>query len=205
MAKSERMRSRSRSCPASPRSLSTAPPSLCPPVSKPSGERGASSAASSDTPIDGMMSFMILPLLFFLAFTADDSAALLPDGPGKEAVGKICTECHDTANIRKLRLPRDGWSEKIDDMVDRGAKGSDQEMMAVLDYLTKNFGPDSKLYVNTAPFGEIKTILGLTNDETQAILDYRQKNGNFQQWKDLLKVAGVEGKKIEAKKDLLAF
>ena len=148
---------------------------------------------------------MLLPLFFFLAFAADESAKLLPDAPGKEVVAKVCTECHDTSNIRKLRIPRNEWSDKMDDMVDRGAKGTDQEMMAILDYLTQNFGPDSRIFVNTAPFSELKSVLQLTNDETTAVVEYRQKNGNFQQWRDLLKVAGVDGKKIEAKKDLLAF
>ena len=148
---------------------------------------------------------MLLPLLFFLAFAADDSAKLLPDGPGKDTVGKVCTACHNTDSIRKQRLARDQWSEKMDDMIERGAKGSDEELSAVLDYLTQNFGKDSKLYINTAPFGELKSVLGLTNDETNAVLDYRKQNGNFQQWRDLLKVAGLDGKKIEAKKDLLAF
>ena len=147
----------------------------------------------------------MVPILFLLAFAADESAALLPDGAGKEAVGKVCTACHDTANIRQLRLTRDKWSEKIDDMTDRGAQGTDQEMMAVLDYLTKNFGPDSKIYVNTAPYAELKAVLKLSNAETDAVLAYREKNGHFQQWTDLLKVAGLDGKKIEAKKDLLAF
>lgn len=148
---------------------------------------------------------MLLPLFFFLAFAADESAKLLPDAPGKEVVSKVCTECHDTSNIRKLRIPRNEWSDKMDDMVDRGAKGTDQEMMAILDYLTQNFGPDSRIFVNTAPFSELKSVLQLTNDETTAVIEYRKKNGNFQQWSDLLKVAGVDGKKIEAKKDLLAF
>jgi competence protein ComEA len=148
---------------------------------------------------------MMLPVFLFLVLVADESAALLPGGPGKDVVSRICTDCHDTSNIRKLRMARDGWSEKIDDMVERGAKGTDQEMTVVLDYLTKNFGPDSKINVNTAPFSELKAILGLTNDETEAVLDYRKKNGNFQQWKDLLRIAGVEGKKIEVKKDLLVF
>jgi competence protein ComEA len=93
----------------------------------------------------------------------------------------------------------------MDDMVDRGAKGSDAEMMAVLDYLTQNFGKGSKIYVNTAPFGELKAVLGLSNDETNAVLEYRKQNGDFKQWSDLLKVAGLDGKKVEAKKDLLAF
>ena len=147
---------------------------------------------------------MMLPVLF-LVLAADQSGALLPDGPGKETVSRICTDCHDTANIRKLRLPRDQWSDKMDEMVDRGAKGTDQEMAAVLDYLTQNFGPDSKIYVNSAPFSELKAILKLTNEETDAVLAYRKQNGNFQQWRDLLKVAALDGKKIEAKKDLLAF
>lgn len=148
---------------------------------------------------------MLLPVMFFLAFAADESAKLLPNAPGKEAVGKVCTVCHNTDSIRKQRLARDEWSEKMDDMIERGAKGSDEEMTAVLDYLTENFGKNSKLFVNTAPFGELKSVLGLTNDETNAVLDYRNQNGDFQQWKDLLKVAGLDGKKIEAKKDLLVF
>lgn len=135
----------------------------------------------------------------------DASAKLLPDGPGKAAVGKVCTACHNTDSIRKQRLAREQWSDKMDDMVDRGAKGTDDELMAVLDYLTQNFGKDSKMYVNTAPYGELKSVLGLTNEETEAILAYRKQNGNFQQWRDLLKVAGLDPKKIEAKKDLLVF
>ncbi len=148
---------------------------------------------------------MLLPLAFFLAMAADDSAKLLPDSPGRDAVGKVCTACHNTDSIRKQRLPRDQWSEKMDDMIERGAKGTDEEMTAVLDYLTLNFGKDSKIYVNTAPFGELKAVLGLSNDETNAVLEYRKQNGNFQQWQDLLKVPGLDGKKIEGKKDLLAF
>ncbi|HEV2448547.1 MAG TPA: helix-hairpin-helix domain-containing protein [Candidatus Sulfopaludibacter sp.] len=146
-----------------------------------------------------------LPFLLFLALAADETAGLLPDGPGKEITGKICTDCHDTANIRKQRLSRDKWSEKIDEMVDRGAQGTDEEMAAVLDYLARNFGPGSKMFVNTAPYSELKTILGLTNPETDAIIAYRAKNGNFHDWTDLLKVEGLDSRKIEAKKDLLAF
>ncbi len=118
---------------------------------------------------------MLLPLFFFLAFAADESAKLLPDAPGKEVVSKVCTECHDTSNIRKLRIPRNEWSDKMDDMVDRGAKGTDQEMMAILDYLTQNFGPDSRIFVNTAPFSELKSVLQLTNDETTAVIEYRKE------------------------------
>lgn len=139
------------------------------------------------------------------AFAADESAKLLPDGPGKDAVAKVCSECHATDNIRKLRLSRDEWSDKIGEMVDRGAEISEAERSAVLDYLLQNFGPDSKIWVNTAPLTELKSILKLSNEESQAVIDYRKQNGAFSQWTDLLKVPGLDRKKIEARKDVMAF
>lgn len=138
-------------------------------------------------------------------FAADASAKLLPEGSGKDAVAKVCSECHATDNIRKLRLNRDDWSEKIGDMVDRGAEGTEAELAAVLEYLTRNFGPDSKILVNTAPLTELKSILKLSNEEAMAVVDYRKENGNFTDWTGLLKVPGIDGKKIEAKKDVMAF
>jgi competence ComEA-like helix-hairpin-helix protein len=59
--------------------------------------------------------------------------------------------------------------------------------------------------VNTAPMIEFKAVLALTADEASAIVDYRNTNGDFHQLSDLLKVPGVDGKKIEGKKDLLEF
>ncbi len=151
-----------------------------------------------------------LPLVFAaaafcFAATADEAADRLPPGAGKAAFVKTCSECHGFDSIRKQRLSRDDWSEKIDDMVDRGATATNAEFAAILDYLTRNFGKDSKIWMNTAPFGELKAVLKLTNPETDAIIAYRQKNGRFQQWSDVLKVPGVDAKKIEAAKDIMAF
>jgi competence protein ComEA len=147
----------------------------------------------------------VIPILFLLAFAGDESAKLLPDGAGKAAVAKVCVDCHDTEPFRRLRLSRGEWANKIDDMVRRGAKGKDPDFMAVLDYLSANFGKESKIQVNTAPFGEVKDVLGLTNEEAEAILAYRKRNGGFREWRDLLKIDKVDAKKIEAKKDLMAF
>jgi len=140
-----------------------------------------------------------------LAFAADDEAKLLPEGPGKELVGRICFDCHGAGNIRKVRLDRDAWADQVAEMADRGAKGSEAELSTVVDYLTKNFGKDSKINVNTAPLVELKVVLGLTVKESQAVIEYREANGKFQAWQDLQKVPGMDGQKIEAKKDLVAF
>jgi competence ComEA-like helix-hairpin-helix protein len=140
-----------------------------------------------------------------LAFAADEEARLLPDGPGKDLVGRLCFDCHGAGNFRKVRLNRDDWSDQVADMVDRGAKANEAEMAAIVDYLTQNFGKDSKINVNTAPLVELKVILGLSVKESQAVIDYREANGKFQALPDLQKVPGMDGKKIEAKKDMIAF
>jgi len=90
-------------------------------------------------------------------------------------------------------------------MVDRGAKGTDAEIKAVVDYLTKNFGPDSKMQVNTAPMVELKAVFEVSAKQAEAIVAYRDANGAFKEWQDLTKVPGIDAAKIEAKKELLAF
>jgi competence protein ComEA len=136
---------------------------------------------------------------------ADQDAKLLPEGPGKEVVGRLCTECHGPENFRRFRHDKDEWSESVADMVDRGAKGTPAELAAVVDYLVQNFGADSKVNVNTAPLQELKSQLDLTVPEAQALIAYRQNNGGFKEWRDLLKVNGVDAQKVEARKEKMAF
>ena len=143
--------------------------------------------------------------LLCLGFAADDDARRLPEGTGKDAVVKVCISCHGAANFRKARLSREDWEEKVADMVDRGAEGTDEQLAAVVTYLTQNFGRNSRIWVNTAPLGELRAVLGLTVEEAGAVVQYRDERGEFKAWQDLLKVPGVGAGKIEAKKDLMAF
>jgi hypothetical protein len=43
------------------------------------------------------------------------------------------------ARATSIRLTRDGWESTIGDMIARGAKGTDEDFQAILDYLSKNF------------------------------------------------------------------
>jgi hypothetical protein len=61
-------------------------------------------------------------------------------GAGKAAFEKTCTACHDAAQATSKRHTKADWERIIDDMVTRGATGSDDEFEAIADYLTKNFG-----------------------------------------------------------------
>ncbi len=139
------------------------------------------------------------------AGTSDEEARRLPAGQGKDAVAKVCLTCHGTAHYRRLRLSHDDWSDRVANMVDQGAQATPEELDAVVDYLTQNFGPQSKVWVNTAPLVELKSVLGLSVEEARAVIAYREKKGDFQEWRDLLKVPEVDGKKIEEGKERMAF
>jgi competence protein ComEA len=140
-----------------------------------------------------------------LLWAADPDAEKLPAGKGKTEVSTVCVQCHGVANIRRQRLSRDEWTSEVSDMLDRGAQATDAQVDVIVDYLTANFGKDSKIRVNTAPMVEFKGVLGLTAPEAQAVVAYRDAHGDFHSTEDLLKVPGVDGKKIETKKDLLEF
>jgi competence protein ComEA len=140
-----------------------------------------------------------------LALPVDDDAKDLPDGPGKDIVAKVCIDCHGAANFRKFRLDEDQWWEKVGDMVERGAHADDKQQAAMVAYLVKNFGKASPVLMNTAPHSELIVILGFTAAESQAIVSYRNDYGPFKQWNDLLKVPGVDAKKVEAQKDKMVF
>lgn len=141
-----------------------------------------------------------------LASAADDADSRgLPEGPGKETVVKLCLSCHGAGNFRKKRLGKEGWSEQVADMIDRGAQATGAQADAIIEYLTREFGNGSKIHVNTAPFEELKATLGLTTQEAQAMLAYRAEKGDFKTWGDLQKVAAVDPKKIEAKREVIAF
>jgi len=60
--------------------------------------------------------------------------AQLPDGPGKDVVVKVCGTCHEPARAAALRLTREGWEQTVADMRWRGAKGTDEEFAAVIEF-----------------------------------------------------------------------
>jgi competence protein ComEA len=152
------------------------------------------------------MRALILIAAVAVAFAAEDEEAkLLPDGAGKDTVVKACLSCHGTGNIRKKRLTKEGWAEQVADMVERGAEATESQQAVIVDYLAQNFGKDSRIHINSAPFEELKSVLGLTVEETKAVLAWRKENGDFKSWQDLQKVPGVDGKKIESKKESIAL
>lgn len=133
------------------------------------------------------------------------AAAQLPDGAGKDALLKVCGSCHQAERSASVRLTREGWEEVIADMIKRGAKGTDEEFGAVLEYLAKNFLGEAPrpLNINRATNIELESVAGLTRKEAAAVIAYLDKIGVCKSLDDLKKVPGLDYKKIDSRKDFI--
>lgn len=128
----------------------------------------------------------------------------LPDAPGKEAVEKVCANCHELTVITQNRGSREHWNAIVDNMVSRGAEGADDELDQVVKYLTANFGP-LHVNVNKATADDLVTAIALSKADADAIVQYRAKNGPFKNLEALKAVPGINAKKIEENKDSIEY
>ena len=116
-------------------------------------------------------SFVKIALVFgAAAYLA--GAQTLPEGRGKAEFTRICSQCHAVTIVTKLRMTEDGWKSVVNDMVSRGAQGTDDEFDRVVKYLAAHFGPDSpggasKVNVNKATDKAIASVLGLSAADAQ--------------------------------------
>lgn len=148
------------------------------------------------------MKLFVLFSLVTMAFSQS-----LPDGTGKTVVQRMCTPCHTLDNVVRARMTKDRWSKVVDEMVARGATGTDDEIDEVVEYLAAHFGPETvkKVNINKAGAPELVAVLGISTGDANAILSYRAQNGPFKSWQDLAKVPAIDTKKIESEQDRLEY
>jgi competence ComEA-like helix-hairpin-helix protein len=161
---------------------------------------------------------MFFPSILYLALVLASDENTLPPGDGQAIVQQKCSSCHALKVVTGKRASRPQWSIIVDRMITRGADVDDDDIDTLLDYLAKNFGPATgqtgaekghdrtgQVNVNTASASDLATTLDLTAAESTSIVSYRERNGNFKQWRDLTNVPGIDAKKIESNKDRLVF
>jgi competence protein ComEA len=127
----------------------------------------------------------------------------LPDGKGKDVVLKMCANCHEIERVTSSRFSRKAWADLVDDMVSRGAEGSDQDVTAVVSYLSRNYG--KPVNINAASAKEIENGLGFSTAASELVVRYRNDNGGFKTYDDLLKVSGLDTALLEEQKKNIQF
>jgi competence ComEA-like helix-hairpin-helix protein len=153
---------------------------------------------------------MLKPALILLSVIVPALAQSdFPDGPAKEYIQKICLQCHQTSQLLSQRRTEADWKQTVARMAQkRGVSAPSEQFDAIAAYMAKNFGKNddpTKLNVNKATADQIAAIIGLTPEEAKALVGYRDKHGEFRDWKEMLIIYGVDGRKLEAAKDKMAF
>lgn len=126
----------------------------------------------------------------------------LPEGPGKAALFKVCSDCHGPESAVGQLKTREEWSKTLDEMAANGAQGTDEEWNQILDYLDKNF---SLIFVNKADAKQLANTLDVSQATAESIVRHRDEHGRFAAIDDLKNVPGLDASKVEARKDRLVF
>lgn len=138
--------------------------------------------------------------------SAAQSADPWPNTPGKQTFLQLCSSCHAVDNVIGHNQDVSGWTDTLNQMIQNGAQGSDEDYSAILQYLVTNFGPmPAKVNVNKATAMNFRSWLGMPEKEADAIVAYRTQHGDYKSLDDLKKVPGVDPNYIDSEKDLLTF
>ncbi len=73
---------------------------------------------------------------------------------GQAVLQKVCGTCHALDRVTVTRRSRAQWEEVTNKMVGMGAKGTDEEITLVINYLTTNFGRDTSVTPANRPAGK---------------------------------------------------
>jgi competence protein ComEA len=100
---------------------------------------------------------------------------------------------------------RPQWDAKVAEMLQEETDVTTAERTAIAEYLSANFKPGGKIYVNKASAKDLVVSLELSATDAGEIVRYREEKGTFKTLDDLKKVPDLDTAKIEAKKDRLVF
>lgn len=132
----------------------------------------------------------------------------LPDGAGKATTQKVCGTCHGAELMIGRQETRETWGAIVNDMIQRGATGTEDEFYEVVEYLASNFSKTSpviKVNVNKATAKDLEAALRIPAKQAAAIVQQRLEKGDFKSIEDLKKIPGIDASKMEANKNRLAF
>ena len=135
------------------------------------------------------------------------SPAQLPDGPGRNETVRLCSQCHAAEVVMSVAQNRAGWAATLRKMSALGAKGTDEDFRAALEYLAAHFPAQEvpRINLNSATAIELESGLTLRRSQAAAIIAYRSQHGPFTSLEDLKKVPGLDTTLIVAKRDRVTF
>jgi competence protein ComEA len=113
----------------------------------------------------------------------------------------VCTQCHVLELVRDTPRSYEAWHDTVQQMVDRGATGTDQQFEDVMDYLHRTL---TTIDVNTADADELAIVLDVSDRVAQAIIKRRSQRP-LTSLADLESVPGTSAAALKARARLIFF
>lgn len=136
-----------------------------------------------------------------LAAGAGDAAGGRTLAQEYHSVQMVCTQCHVLELVQDTPRSYDDWHQTVQEMVDRGATGTDQQFEDIMDYLHRTL---TTIDVNNADADELGIVLGVSGKVAQAIVRRRARR-KFTGLADLESVPGTSAAALKAKARLIYF
>jgi competence protein ComEA len=115
---------------------------------------------------------------------------------------RLCDECHTSAQIVSRRRTRAEWEDVITKMIEKGLGAPEKDLETVFAFLNRNYG---RVFINRAPADELVAVLQVSQQDADALVAYRKTAGAFADFEAIRKVPGIDVKKLENKKDAIAY
>ena len=159
------------------------------------------------------LKFLILNFVVLAGFSSFGAAQspprsasrVLPESPGKDVFESVCSLCHSPTAVLGKQWTRTLWEEKVREMLQEETGVTAQERAAIVEYLSANFKPGGRIYVNKGKARDLEAALDLSAAAAAALVRYREENGSFKTLDDLKKVPGLDAATIDARKDRFDF
>ena len=120
---------------------------------------------------------------------------------GEEVFLNRCSSCHGPERALVAPRTRPGWEGVIAEMVNNGAQLEAGESDIIVTFLMEQHG---LVNVNAAKAEDLVTF-GLAKKDADTIVSYRTAHGPFADFAALRAVPGVDGDRLDAVRERLAF
>ena len=126
-----------------------------------------------------------------------------PDMADARAVATVCTACHSSTQFLTAARPYLRWELTMQDMLDRGAVATDEQLDRILTYLVRNI---TIVNVNSSPADQLAMTLQIPAAAAHEIVTRRSRRA-FTNIDELKATQGVNMDVLKklAKKNLLQF
>jgi competence protein ComEA len=119
----------------------------------------------------------------------------------RRSLKAVCATCHNLQIVMDTPKSYDAWHDTVQKMVDRGAKGTDEQYDDIMDYLHRTI---TTINVNSADADELEIVLNVPETAAQAIVA-RRNTKRIANLADLKSIPGINPATVNAKTRLIFF